>query len=711
MNIQDFLFRHVEKFIFGVLVLLGVFLIYRGIQMPDYLKEQQPERMEEGANQVKRSIDEDHWQSINTAESRLPTIDVVARTNESIRPVVPNLYRLNHPWEGKSVDLSIKRNDPELVAPTEVLVRGVIASMAVKTQSAEYPLTQLENAEPVEKVAEPKRAPPRRRSRVSMEEMMGGAGERGSEDAMAEMYGGGGMPGMGAGGAAGGTLTPARRIDNKYDLGFRPTTSTAVNLEPVMAHFIAGVALVPHKKLHSAFEAALQQADGWNPLRDQPVYIGFQLQRADVTDKTVDQLTDQDWVNRGSSRDFQTMLLTKWAGMAKEIVAGKYRDPELTTPIPPILLTHYSSFMSHPKIPLGDEDLRGTTQQFGPAETIPTGPILPSADDDPFGNVGGADMTRRGIAPMMGGAPGMGGAPMMGGAPGMGGAPMMGGAPGMGGAPMMGGAPGMGGAPMMGGGMMGGGMMGGGSMGIRSIVDQPDHKLIRFYDFRDTSGMDKAAPQPGRKYVYRVRIAIEDPNFPRSPAMQPRNSTLSAEVFRRVEQETAKASKTNRRNSIRWSEFSEPSAAVSLPSSSTAFAGPVVPGVVRRLQADGREIEFTQKPPVGKVAATQWDSVYNVPVPMVMDVIRGSVLAQKGPADVPDPLAMIVKKLPDADINTKMVLLDLGGGQPLAISPAEDQTEPGLMLLINADGNLQVSDEIDAQHNYRFYSFADERGL
>lgn len=260
--------------------------------------------------------------------------------------------------------------------------------------------------------------------------------------------------------------------------------------------------------------------------------------------------------------------------------------------------------------------------------------------------------------------------------------------------------------------MMGGGspMMGGGAMGTRSMVDQPEHKLIRFYDFRDTSGMDKSAPQLGRKYVYRVRIAIEDPNFPRSPAMQPRNSTLSAEVFRRVEQESVKASQTNRRNSIRWSEFSEPSPAVSLPPTSTAFAGPVVPSQIRRIQSDGREVEFTQKPPAGKLAVTQWDSVYNVPVPVVMDVIRGSVLAQQGTVDVPDPLEMIVKKLPDADIDTKMVLLDLGGGHPLAISPAEDQTEPGLMLLINADGALQVSDEIDSQQSYRFYSFADERG-
>lgn len=715
---QDFLFRHFEKFIFGVLVCLAVFLIYRGFQMPNFLEEQQPDKMEQGANQVKTAIDEDHWESINTAESRLPTIDVVARTNESISPVAGQLYRLNHPWEGKSIDASLKRTDPVIAAPIEVLVTGVIGSIAVKSppssdpmKESDYPLKALENAEPlVVKAPEPKK-PPRRRGRMSMDEMMGSGGEgmmmEGGGGA-SDMYGasGAGMPGMegmpgmdgmlgmggmgGAGSMTGAGMKPARQIDaKKFDQGFRPLQ--AGKFEPAIGHFIAGVALMPHKELFRAYEDAFQQADGYNPMRDQPVYIGFQLQRADVTNKPIDQLADGDWVNRGTSKFFQQLLLKRWAGMAKEIVTGKYRDPELTTAIPPILLKHYTDFASHPKIPLGEEDL--TKKLPGLQDAGPVGPIVPSADDDPFagGNLGPA---RPGAGMMAGG--GMMGSGMMGGGYGMEGSYGMEGA----GSGMEGGY-GMGGY---------GGVGGGYGMSAPNIANQPDHKLIRFYDFRDFSKerSDPAAPVPGRKYVYRVRVAIEDPNFPRNPSLQPRNSTLSAEVFRRVEQETAKASTGKKtRNSVRWSDYSAPSAVVSLPPMSGMYAGPVVPAAYRKMQLDGKDVEVTQKPATGKMVATQWDPTYQVPVPIVMDVVRGTILAKKGDAEVPDPYAMIVKKLPEADINTQSVVVDIEGGQPLAISQEENQTEPGVYLLFSPDGGLQVSDEISSQHDYQFYSFSE----
>jgi len=670
---QEFLFRHFEKFIFGVLVCLALLLIYRGFQMPDFLQEQQPDRMEQSANQVKTSIDEDHWGNINSTESRLPTIDVVARTNESISPVKPQLYRLSHPWEGKSMDTSIKRSDPEIAAPIEVIVRGVVASIAVKTGDAEYPLAALENVEPIAKAPEPPK-PPKRRTRPSMEEMMmGSAAEMMMPDSAA-------MPGMEMMGSATemsgmsmAGMKPGRQINAlKYDQGFRPS-GTTMNLAPAMGHFIAGVALMPHKQLHKSFEQAFEAADGWDPRRDQPLYIGFQMQRADVTDKPVDQLVEKDWVNRGASKYFQQLLLKQWAGMAKEIVAGKYRDPELTSAIPPVLLQHYADFVSHPRIPLGDEDLTKTNNATRSA--APVGPIVPSADDDPFANTNNLNVTRPG-GPMMGS--------------------------------------GMMGSGMMGSGMMNEGYSMGGSgyamMGVQAIVEQPEHKLIRFYDFRDFSGQDPAAPQPGRKYVYRVRVAIEDPNFPRDPVAQPRNSTLSAEVFRRVEQENAKAASTKRRNFIRWSEFSAPSAVVSLPPIAATYAGPVVPTVFRKMQLDGKDVEVAQKPPTGKLVVTQWNREYQVPVPVFMDVVRGTVVAKKGDLEVPDPLSQMVKKLPNADINTEMVVLDLEGGQPLAISTGETQTEPSLILLFSADGGLQVSDEVTTQHGYRLYSFADDRG-
>lgn len=692
---QDFLFRHFEKFIFGVLVCLALFLIYRGFQMPNFLDEQQPDRMEQGANQVKTAIDEDHWESINNAESRLPTIDVVARTNESIRPVGSQLYRLNHPWEGKSIDASLKRTDPQIVPPIELMVTGVIGSIAVKSplskdpmKPSDYPLKALENAEPiVVKAPEPKK-PPRGRGRrmgEGMDGMMEGMGADGmmegsGMEGMAGMEGMGmeGMMGMGsAGGMAGVGMKPARQIDpKKFDQGFRP--AQAGSFEPAIGHFISGVALMPHKELFKAYQESFQQADGYNSLRDQPVYIGFSLQRADVTNKPLDELVDGDWVTRFTSKNIQQLLLNYWAGMAKEIVAGKYRDPELTSAIPPILLMNYADFASHPKIPLGDEDL--TRQNPAMLNTEPVGPIVPTVGDDPFS---GANI---GIA-----QPGVG---MMG--SGMMGSGMMGGE-----YAMEGSASGMEG----GGDGMGGYGMGGYGMNVPNIASQPDHKLIRFYDFRDFTDADKTAPVPGRKYVYRIRVAIEDPNFPRNPSMQPRNSTLSAEVFRRVEQETAKASTGRKvRNSIRWSEFSAPSPVVSLPPMSGMYAGPVVPAQVRKMKLDGKDIEVTQKPPSGKLVVTQWNPIFKVPVPIVMDVVRGTILAKKGDAEVPDPYALIVKKLPDADINTQSVVLDLDGGQQLAITQDETQTEPGVMLLFSPDGGLQVSDEISSQRDFQFFS-------
>jgi len=333
---------------------------------------------------------------------------------------------------------------------------------------------------------------------------------------------------------------------------------------------------------------------------------------------------------------------------------------------------------------LGDEDL--TTKLPGLQDSAPTGPILPTVGDDPFSgaNIGTAQ-------------PGAG---MMG--AGMMGAGMMG-------AGMMEGDYGMedGGSGMDGGYGMGGyGMAGGYGMTATSIKSQPDYKLIRFYDFRDFTRRDPTAPIPGRKYVYRIRVAVEDPNFPRNASLQPRNSTLSAEVFRRVEQETAKASVGKKvRNAIRWSEYSAPSPVVSLPPMSGMYAGPVVPAQTRKIPVDGREVEVTQKPPSGKLVVTQWDQTYKVPVPIVMDVVRGTVLARTGEAEVPDPFGMLVKKLPDADINTQAVVLDLDGGQKLAISQDETQTEPSVMLLFRPDGGLQVSDEVSSQLKYQFYSF------
>ena len=147
--IQDFLFRHVEKFVFGALTILALFLIYQGVQKPDIGATQQPEKMEQSAKQVKTSIEDDHWAAIK--EPRMPTFDIVARSAESTKPVDKGVYGPLIPWDpDRSENGSLKRTDPKLPAPIDLQVRGVVASLAMKS-AGDYPIGLLERADAVKK--------------------------------------------------------------------------------------------------------------------------------------------------------------------------------------------------------------------------------------------------------------------------------------------------------------------------------------------------------------------------------------------------------------------------------------------------------------------------------------------------------------------------------------------------------------------------------
>ncbi len=653
--IKDFLFRHFEKFIFAGLMTLSLFLIYQGVQKPDIMKLHQPAKMESEANQVKSSIDDDHWATI--AAPRVEAPDIIGRTKEAIKPVDPNEYSLSVPWEVHTSNLNVKRSDPKIPAPIDVQVQGVICSLATKTYS-DYALKLLEPADPVEKMEKKVKKLSRKEEQMKkqMEMMMGSdGGGYGMEMEDPSMYG---MdPSMGASMA----VTPTRRIDAKYDQGFRPLSSGTSDVQPELAHFIVGVALMPQKQIFDAFEEALSRADGYNPQqRDLPYYLGYEMWRAEVTNKPVDQLTDADWTKRGYTRHFELLLLRAWSGMAKEVVAAKYRDPQLTSPIPPILLEHYTHLVTHPKIPIGDEPLVGAGTVLQPKQELPTGPILPDADgDDPFRAARRAGTGSMMMDPMMAG-------------------------------------------------MMSGMNMGYGMMNMK--VEQPEYKLIRFYDFRDFTGRDKNCPQPGRKYVYRVRIVVEDPNFPSNAMLQPKNSSLSAEVFKRVDALATQAAKTKVRKAELFSEFSAPSQPVSLPSPFDSYVGPVDPGATKVFALGQTPIEFQSKPKKAKAVVTMWNPTYGAAVPVFTDVMKGTMVAKKGTIDIPDPIALEVKKAPDMNVDTYNVVLDIYGGKPLGISVGENQTEPGLLLMFDPFGGLEVVDEIDTQKGYRLYSGADDRG-
>ena len=109
--------------------------------------------------------------------------------------------------------------------------------------------------------------------------------------------------------------------------------------------------VVPHRELYEAYKQALQDADQYDQDADTPFYYDLQVQRADVTDKSADQLVEADWVKVWDRTLYTKLATYNWSGFAPEIVPNDYRDEALTMWIPPVLLDDYRSIARHPLIP------------------------------------------------------------------------------------------------------------------------------------------------------------------------------------------------------------------------------------------------------------------------------------------------------------------------------------------------------------------------
>ena len=666
-KIKDFFLNHFEKMILTLIILGSGYMIYAGSQKPNFLETKLPDSLESEANAVKSEVDLDHNDSI--IPERRPTFDIVRETVRLDTAVDPLDYSLPKTWSGKSPNSIVRRLDPKLLPPESLVVQSIVTSIAKRgsrTEPDAYALAALESADTVEKVEKPKRRERRSSGRgrgaggedmmmemMDMDEMMG------MDDMMSEM-------GEGGLGDAGG---PNRLFNAEHDLGMRPVaTQDKANPEPAVGWFIAGSAVVPHRELYEAYKQALQDADQYDPRRDTPFYYDLQVQRADVTDKSPDQLVEADWADVWNRTLYTKLAASVWSGFAPEIVPADYRDEALTMWIPPVLLDDYRSIGFHPLIPrLSQSEIKREQ-----------GNLIDDEDTNEFSTEDDSEL----VAPGQRSNGGM--------------------------EDMYGGGMGMDMGMDMEGGMEGGMMMGMGMamMGRGALEADPvDYKLIRFYDF---AGF-KNSPQFGRKYVYRVRYAVNDPNFPFAETLQPKVSSLAPDVAARVQTLMSDALKNGKRSFRKWSDWSEATEPVGLPTLEQYFAGPIERGPISTWKVAGKDVEYARDAPKAKILASQYDLQTGARIPMEIEATEGTVLSKKAEsADVVDPITLSVKKLPDAELISGTTIVDLEGGTPLSIT--EELTAPGLMLLFDQSGQLKVADEVSDQQMFRTFTYADERG-
>lgn len=662
--IKSFFAHHVEKFVLGLIAAIAIFLIYSGSQYPDYLEKAQPERLHQDAQRVRQSIDDDHTEAIVETLPAKEVEEYPERVARLRNPIPDETYGpiLYVPGSGES---SVPRRDPQLFAPVELRVQGVLGALAMQSPRnlTSYPAMELEDAEPPEVEEEPQPRRSRRSSRRGrgMEgggfdaEMEMGAGIMEEEEMMmgAEMGGPEGLE----------TNVGQRRLNSKYNQGYKPTGGAGMatgrggrggdvplKTVPQSSMFLAGTAAVPHKKLLESYKSALLDAAGYQAERDQPLYAGFEVQRADVTGRSVDELGEDDWILVGDWEQHNKMAFYQWDGFGAEIVPGDYRDPQLTAVIPPLLVYDFTRFATHPLIPLKSlQELAAEKQPERRVRRRIEGPILPGQrNNDPAASAPAEEGAERDS--MRAGR-------------------------------------------------------------RRDSIGDPEYKLVRFYDF--VHSKVENSPKRGRDYVYRVRIGFEDPNFPKSPRLQPTLRNLAEDVFARVAPKVAGFESDQERDFVIYSDWSEPSPPASLPQLTEVYAGPVEPADVRTWETGGKSIDYVRSPAQGKAVGMEWDMRLATNVPAELTVAPGAVLNAKQAAEVIDPLTTVIKKTEERDIETDITVVDLFGGELLQITRETDEDEemtaPGTMLMFDPEGGLSVRDDIDDLHGYRMHTFADER--
>ena len=126
-----------------------------------------------------------------------------------------------------------------------------------------------------------------------------------------------------------------------------------------------------------------------------------------------------------------------------------------------------------------------------------------------------------------------------------------------------------------------------------------------------------------RVFWYMMHVAMEDPNHPRDPMMEPTVATLDDTVKMRLKDMPAKEAQMRRR--IFWidSDWSEASPAISLPEVDFYYAANAQTPKVSPVRPDRPPV--VTKEAEGRLVAVSWDNKHSIDVPAVIKVERATL--------------------------------------------------------------------------------------
>jgi hypothetical protein len=458
------------------------------------------------------------------------------------------------------------------------------------------------------------------------------------------------------------------------------------------------VGRVPIQDQYQLYEDALANSSGYMPTSDIPNYIGYVVERAEVTPAGQGEWIERDKIAKKSLEK----TMGSWPDNPPKVVDPKVYHPFLTYPLPPLLLRGWGEEVTHSTMPLA-ADVRGRRENEADessdesSEDKPEGE--PEGEKDIFDDGSG---NRRDLA--AGGRPGeMYGGGYGGEGRGEGmydggygrGEEMYGGGYGGGyggegrGEGMGYGEGGMGygeGGMGYGGGYDGGyggegrgegfgmgygggyGRLGSGGTGIGKINlgtfqydPRESHILLRYFD---------SEVQPGHRYVYRFRLVLSDVNH------DVQEKHLAPEVVARR--------KKSKKSKYRFTDWSEPSPPIGVALSGRVFVAGAEPARERVVDDE----------PTATLMVRALNAKPPAEIALSKSFSRGSVINTHEKAAVIWADRYKLEDGTDFDFLTGITLLDCTGGDSLG---GKELNAPARALVMDSSGRLTVHSELEDQ--------------
>lgn len=398
-------------------------------------------------------------------------------------------------------------------------------------------------------------------------------------------------------------------------------------------------ALVPIAKQQEEFDRTFQDAEGHEPTADRPLYLAYYIERAVISGPG-----EPKWEPLATmTPNLLAEATSEWSreATAEEIVDPRYLNPRLVYPLGPLVMRDWDEQVTHSEVPLAptEEELQEMMDEQAPFEEQPEEEQQPDLYDQfslgPRDDEGGLTPRRGGLV-----EPGMR-------------------------------------APLR---RRGGGMR---ERGTDLLADEKPAQslLLRYFDFN---------VQPGKRYQYRVRLVMRDPNFHRS-VDEAEPQTIPVKYLDKTVIDRIKETQPRMRP-FRFTDWSEPSSIVEPELEHGVLAAGVTPA---------SDTRFNDRPSA-QVLVKEFDQTTGMEAAVERTMARSGTALFTADVETIDPKQRQLVKLEQYEFDVQSTLLDLRGGKELG-GRGSELTEPGEMLFLDPQGNLRVHRELADRERVQFH--------